>query len=86
LCFRAAELPRTREVLAALNLRRPHFLDGDLRFPVSETRQPRRCVHAGFGKPEIRFQGEMERQVYWWRKRELPDLEALADSSIWTAC
>ena len=73
------DIPRTSDLLGALNLRRPHFLDGDLRylFPqpgnravlfslVSEDRRPR-------------FRQEMQRQVYWWRNSRLPSLEDLSE-------
>jgi hypothetical protein len=75
--FEPAELPRTREVLAALKLRRPHFLDGDLRFQFPKPGNRAVVFTLVSENPEIRFQGEMERQVYWWRKPEIPDLEAL---------
>ena len=75
--FEPAERPRTREILAALKLRRPHFLDGDLRFLFPKPGNRAVVFTLVSENPEIRFQGEMERQVYWWRKPELPDLEAL---------
>jgi hypothetical protein len=75
--FEPAEAPRTREVLAALKLRRPHFLDGDLRFQFPKPGNRAAVFTLVSQNPEIRFQGEMERQVYWWRKPELPDLNAL---------
>jgi len=75
--FEPAERPRTREILAALKLKRPHFLDGDLRFLFPKPGNRAVVFTLVSENPEIRFQGEMERQVHWWRKRELPDLEAL---------
>jgi hypothetical protein len=75
--FEPAERPRTREILAALKLKRPHFLDGDLRFQFPKPGNRAVVFTLVSENPEIRFQGEMERQVYWWRKPELPDLEAL---------
>jgi len=75
--FEPAELPRTREILAALNLSRPHFLDGDLRFLFPKPGNRAALFTLVSENPEIRFQGEMERQVRWWRKPELPDLDAL---------
>jgi radical SAM superfamily enzyme YgiQ (UPF0313 family) len=75
--FEPAERPRTREILAALKLRRPHFLDGDLRFLFPKPGNRAVVFTLVSENPEVRFQGEMERQVYWWRKPELPDLEAL---------
>jgi hypothetical protein len=76
--FEPAEPPRTREVLAALKLRRPHFLDGDLRFQFPKPGNRAVVFTLVSENPEARFQGEMERQVHWWRKPELPDLEALS--------
>jgi hypothetical protein len=76
--FEPAELPRSREVLAALELSRPHFLDGDLRFLFPKPGNRAVLFTLVSENPEIRFQGEMERQVYWWRKPELPDIEALS--------
>jgi hypothetical protein len=75
--FEPEEIPRAREILAALKLRRPHFLDGDLRFLFPKPGNRAVLFTLVSGNPEIRFQGEMERQVYWWRKAELPVLEAL---------
>jgi hypothetical protein len=77
--FEPPDVPPTAELLEALNLRRPHFLDGDLRFLfprpgnravlftlVSEDRRPR-------------FRQEMQRQVFWWRGPKLPTLKHLVD-------
>jgi MoaA/NifB/PqqE/SkfB family radical SAM enzyme len=75
--FEPAELPRTRELLATLKLSRPHFLDGDLRFQFPQPGNRAALFTLVSENPEIRFQGEMERQVYWWRQPEFPDLEAL---------
>jgi hypothetical protein len=76
--FEPAELPRTREVLAALKLSRPHFLDGDLRFLFPKPGNRAVVFTLVSENLKIRFQGEMERQVYWWRKSELPDLEGFS--------
>jgi hypothetical protein len=70
--FEPEDLPRRAALLAAVRLRRPHFLDGDLRylFPRSGDRAVLLTVVSA--DPAGRFQGEMERQVYWWRRPELP--------------
>jgi len=77
--FDPAELPAASELLAAVRLQRPHFLDGDLRFlyPKPGNRAVLFTVASGARQP--RFQGEMKRQVYWWRRSELPSLEDLGE-------
>jgi radical SAM superfamily enzyme YgiQ (UPF0313 family) len=77
--FDPAELPATPELLTAVRLRRPHFLDGDLRFlfPQPGNRAVLFTVVSGDRQP--RFQGEMERQAYWWRRSALPSLEDLGE-------
>jgi hypothetical protein len=76
--FEPEALPRRAALLAAVRLRRPHFLDGDLRylFPRSGDRAVLLTVVSA--DPASRFQGEMERQVYWWRRSELPRPTQLA--------
>lgn len=69
--------PDTSALLAAVKIRRPHFMDHDQRFLfatpgnravlftlVSQDRKPR-------------FNKDMQRQVYWWRHAKLPDLADL---------
>jgi hypothetical protein len=68
-----------------VRLRRPHFLDGDLRFvfPQPGNRAVLFTVVSGARQP--RFQGEMERQAYWWRRsgqKIYPSLRAMGSSSI----
>ncbi len=75
--FEPGAIPPTRELLAALNLRRPHFLDGDLRFQFPAPGN--RAVWFTFVSedPALRFRGETERQVLWWRCCTLPGMEDL---------
>ena len=77
--FDPAELPATAELLRGVRLRRPHFLDGDLRFlcPQPGNRAVLFTVVSGDRRP--RFQGEMRRQAYWWRRSALPSLEELGE-------
>jgi hypothetical protein len=77
--FDPAELPATPELLTAVRLRRPHFLDGDLRFlfPRPGNRAVLFTVVSGDRQP--RFRGEMERQAYWWRRAALPSLAELGE-------
>lgn len=76
--FEPEALPRRAALLAAVRLMRPNFLDGDLRylFPRSGDRAVLLTVVSA--DPAGRFQGEMERQVYWWRRPELPRPRELA--------
>jgi hypothetical protein len=70
--FEPVEKPKTHGLLAALNLSRPHFLDGDLRFQFPKPGNRAVLFTLVSENRGIRFQGEMERQVYWWRKPALP--------------
>jgi hypothetical protein len=76
--FEPSGRPRTKELLAAACLRRPHFLDGDLRFLFPQPGNRAVLFTLVSADPRSRFQGEMERQVYWWRKPRLPELNDLA--------
>jgi hypothetical protein len=75
--FEPAARPRTRELLAAVRLRRPHYLDGDLRFLFARPGNRAALFTLVSAEPTVRFQGDMERQVYWWRRPMLPGLEDL---------
>jgi radical SAM superfamily enzyme YgiQ (UPF0313 family) len=81
--FEPAERPRTRELLAALRLTRPHFLDGDLRFLFPQPGNRAVLFTLVSENRAARFQGEMERQVYWWRRPELPGLKELTEFEEW---
>jgi len=75
--FEPAARPRTRELLAAVRLRRPHYLDGDLRFLFARPGNRAALFTMVSAEPTARFQCDMERQVYWWRRPMLPGLEDL---------
>jgi hypothetical protein len=77
--FEPAEPPRPRELLAAAQLRRPHFLDGDLRFLFAKPGNRAVLFTLVSVDRRSRFQGDMERQVFWWRRPMLPELEDLQD-------
>jgi hypothetical protein len=70
-------IPDTASLLPAAKLRRPHFLDQDLRylFPKEGNRAilftlvSERATH--------RFKGDMERQVFWWKGRQFPEMSDL---------
>ena len=73
--------PDTATLLSAVELQRPHFLDQDLRylFPA----EGNRAVLFSFVTQDAtqRFTGNMQRQIYWWKKNRLPDLPDIADLS-----
>jgi hypothetical protein len=75
--FDPTEPPRVRELLAAVRLRRPHFLDGDLRYLFAAPGNRAVLFTLVTAEPRVRFQGDMERQVFWWRRLRLPRLGEL---------
>ena len=77
--FDPAERPATPELLTAVKLRRPHFLDGDLRFLLPQPGNRAVLFTVVSGDRRLRFRGEMERQAYWWRRSALPSLEELGE-------
>ncbi len=77
--FEPAELPRTSEFLNVLNLRRPHFLDGDLRYLFPQPGNRAVLFTLVSADRRARFRGDMQRQVYWWQGRRLPSLQELAE-------
>jgi hypothetical protein len=76
--FEPPEPPRPRELLATVHLQRPHFLDGDLRFLFAKPGNRAVLFTLVSADPAVRFQSDMERQVFWWRKAALPELKDLA--------
>ncbi len=77
--FEPSEPPRSCALLADLHLRRPHFLDGDLRFLFAKPGNRAVLFTLVSVDRRPRFQGDMERQVFWWRKPMLPELEDLQE-------
>ncbi len=76
------QLPDTDRLLAAVRLNRPHFLDLEHRFLFAKPGS--RCVLFTLlsRRPRPFFTGDMQRQVFWWDRRDLPegaDLHGLAD-------
>jgi radical SAM superfamily enzyme YgiQ (UPF0313 family) len=76
--FEPSEVPRTKDLLSAVCLRRPHFLDGDLRFLFARPGNRAVLFTLVSRHSAVRFQSDMERQVFWWRERDLPALRDLA--------
>ncbi|MFZ1201228.1 MAG: B12-binding domain-containing radical SAM protein, partial [Desulfobacterales bacterium] len=76
------EVPDTDRMLDAVRLNRPHFLDLEHRFLFAEPGN--RCVLFTLlsRRPRPFFTGDMQRQVFWWDRLNLPegqDLNELAD-------
>ena len=75
-------VPHSHSFLSAIELQRPHFLDQDLRllFPADGNRAVLFTLVCQDDRPI--FQGDMERQVFWWKKNRFPemtDISAMSD-------
>jgi radical SAM superfamily enzyme YgiQ (UPF0313 family) len=79
--FEPQQLPHTPSLLSAVKLQRPHFLDQDLRYLFP--REGNRAVLFTLvsGDARRRFNRDMQRQVFWWKKNRLPQIKDLAELS-----
>jgi hypothetical protein len=75
--FEPRAAPPAKQLLAAVKLKRPHFLDGDLRFLGARPGNRAVLFTLVSQDPDPRFQGDMQRQVYWWQRSALPALDEL---------
>jgi radical SAM superfamily enzyme YgiQ (UPF0313 family) len=75
--FEPSVRPPTRDLLAAVRLQRPHYLDGDLRFLFARPGNRAVLFTLVSVDHQPRFQGDMERQVFWWRRPALPGVADL---------
>jgi len=75
------QVPHTPSVLSAAKLQRPHFLDQDLRylFPAEGNRAVLFTLVSRDAKQ--RFNRDMERQVFWWKKNRFPEMTDLSELS-----
>ncbi len=75
------QLPHIPSILLAAELHRPHFLDQDLRYLFP--REGNRAVLFTLVSrdPRRRFNRDMQRQVFWWKKNWLPQIKDLAELS-----
>ena len=76
-----ASVPNTDELLTAIKLRRPHYLDIEQRFMFASPGNRAVLFTLVSADPRARFSGQMERQVYHWRHSALPrrdDLEGFS--------
>ncbi len=67
--------------LSAVELQRPHFLDQDQRYLFPG--EGNRAVLFSFVTQDAthRFAGDMERQIFWWKKNQFPKMEDFAELS-----
>jgi hypothetical protein len=75
-------IPDTASLLHAAKLRRPHFLDQDLRYLFPKAGNRAVLFTLVSGSVTHRFQSDMERQVFWWKEQQFPemnDLKALSE-------
>ena len=74
-------LPDTKRLLAAIKLERPHFLDLEQRLLFSEPGNRAVLFTLISPKRTVFFDGDMQRQVYWWEHPELPEVSDLQQLS-----
>jgi radical SAM superfamily enzyme YgiQ (UPF0313 family) len=74
-------VPDAPELLSAVKLVRPHFMDQDLRYLFS--RKGNRAVLFTLVSRDARprFNRDMERQVLWWEKSRFPEMTELSQLS-----
>ncbi len=72
-----ASVPNTDELLAAIKLHRPHYLDIEQRFLFASPGNRAVLFTLVSRDPRERFGGPMERQVYYWQHTDLPQRKAL---------
>ena len=75
-------LPQTKRLLDAIRLERPHFLDLEQRYLFSAPGNRAVLFTLVTRNRRAMFNGEMQRQVYWWDHPELPtifDLRQLSE-------
>lgn len=70
-------LPDTATLLSAIKLERPHYLDNDLRFLFPTPGNRAVIFTLVSGQKHRRFYGDMKRQIYWWKDRNLPEMKTV---------
>ena len=66
-------IPDTGDLLAAMAIKRPHFLDQDLRYLYPEPGNRAVQFTMITKNPGLCFEGEMRRQVFLWDRTGLPE-------------
>ena len=77
--FEPAQFPAAATLLAAARLRRPHYLDSDLRYLYPESGNRAMLFTVVTVNAGRNFQGLMQRLVHWWRFAELPSRQVMED-------
>jgi radical SAM superfamily enzyme YgiQ (UPF0313 family) len=72
-------LPDDRKLLSSVRLKRPHYLDNDLRFVYSKPGNRAVLFTVASRSPKTVFTGDMKRQIYLWTEERLPEPEELDD-------
>ncbi|MGD1967677.1 MAG: radical SAM protein [Desulfobacterales bacterium] len=77
------KVPHSKSLLSAVRLQRPHFLDQDLRY-LFPTEGNRAVLFTLVSQDATaRFNRDMERQVFWWKKPQFPQMADLLGLSEW---
>jgi radical SAM superfamily enzyme YgiQ (UPF0313 family) len=69
--------PSSKEILSRCRIKRPHFLDGDLRFLYPEKGSRSVLITVAACENYFNFRKEMEREVFIWKRDFLPEIEYL---------
>ena len=70
-------MPDPATLLSAIKIHRPHYLDNDLQFAFSKPGN-RAVIFTVVTRYRFRrFSGDMQRQIYWWKAPDLPEMETL---------
>ncbi|MBU0994369.1 MAG: radical SAM protein [Proteobacteria bacterium] len=64
--------PDINLLLNAVKLKRPHYLDTDLRFVYGQKGNRAVIFTVLSDEEDVWFTGEMKRQVFWWKKGRFP--------------
>jgi hypothetical protein len=71
-------LPDTEAIVSRARLCKPHYLDGEQRYLFASAGNRAILFTLVSGNAHRRFNKDMQRQVYWWTHRELPNVPQLA--------
>ncbi|MFO7559592.1 MAG: B12-binding domain-containing radical SAM protein [Desulfobacterales bacterium] len=75
-------IPNTENLLSAIQIHRPHYLDNDLHFLYGSRGNRTVLFTVVSQQNRLFFYGEMKRQIFWWKSGKMPereDMEALSD-------
>ncbi len=74
-----SRLPTRDQLLSAIRLSRPQFMDIEQRFLFRDTGNRSVIFTLVSETTKRQFTGEMERQLFWWKRPELPAQQELSD-------